>query len=132
MTMFSNVLNSLIKITWRQKTNNNTKKKKMKIIIIKEERIHTCIVMGFRHSHIKISFTPKMIYNSFKSYWNERYLINVFVFIPSKLELKKLRERERERENMVDSYKEFWYIYIYILSFINVEIIKLMEIYTVS
>ena len=32
------------------------------IIIIKEERMHTCIVMGFRHSHIEISFTPKRIY----------------------------------------------------------------------
>ena len=31
----------------------------MKIIIIKEERMHTCIVMGFKHSHIEISFTPK-------------------------------------------------------------------------
>ena len=28
LTMFSNVLNSLIKITWRQKTNNNTKENK--------------------------------------------------------------------------------------------------------
>ena len=47
-----------------KKTNNNTKenKKKMKMIIIKEERMHTYIVMGFRHSHIEISFTPKMIY----------------------------------------------------------------------
>ena len=34
---------------------------KMKIII-KEERMHTYIVMGFRHSHIEISFTPKRIY----------------------------------------------------------------------
>jgi len=34
----------------------------MKIIIIKEERMHICIVMGFRHSHIEISFTPKRIY----------------------------------------------------------------------
>ena len=32
------------------------------IIIIKEERMHTCIVMGFTHSHIEISFTPKKIY----------------------------------------------------------------------
>ena len=35
---------------------------KMKIIIIKEEKMHTCIVMGFRYSHIEISFTPKRIY----------------------------------------------------------------------
>ena len=28
LTMFLNVLNSLIKITWRQKTNNNTKENK--------------------------------------------------------------------------------------------------------
>ena len=28
---------------------------------------------------------------------------------------------------MVDNYKEFWYIYIYILNVINIEIIKLME-----
>ena len=35
---------------------------KMKIIIIKEERMHTCIVMGFRHSYIEISFTPTKIY----------------------------------------------------------------------
>ena len=34
----------------------------MKIIIIKEERIHTCIVIGFRHSHIEVNFTPKRIY----------------------------------------------------------------------
>ena len=34
----------------------------MKIIIIKEERMHTCIVIGFMHSHIKISFTAKRIY----------------------------------------------------------------------
>ena len=34
----------------------------MKIIIIKEEIMHTCIVMRFRHSHIEISFTLKMIY----------------------------------------------------------------------
>ena len=34
----------------------------MKIIIIKEERMHIYIVMRLRHSHIKISFTPKMIY----------------------------------------------------------------------
>ena len=53
----------------------------MKIIIIKEERMHTCIVMGFRHLYIEISFTPTKIYrviyilvefhlkyNSFKSY----------------------------------------------------------------
>ena len=46
-----------------KKTNNSTKEiKKMKIIIIKEERMHTCIVMGFRHSHIEISFTPEKIY----------------------------------------------------------------------
>ena len=32
------------------------------IIIIKEERMHTYIFMGFRHSHIEISFTPKRIY----------------------------------------------------------------------
>ena len=36
--------------------------KKMKIIIIKEERMRTCIVIGFMHSHIEISFTPKRIY----------------------------------------------------------------------
>ena len=35
---------------------------KMKIIIIKEEKMHTYIVMGFRYSHIEISFTPKRIY----------------------------------------------------------------------
>ena len=35
---------------------------KMKIIIIKEEKMHTYIVMGFRYSHIEISFTPKGIY----------------------------------------------------------------------
>ena len=34
---------------------------KMKIIV-KEERMHTYIVMRFRHSHIKISFTAKKIY----------------------------------------------------------------------
>ena len=74
------------------------------IIIIKEERIHTCIVMGFRHSHIEISFTPKMIYNSFKSYWNEKYLINVFVFIPSKLELKKGHmKKKKKKKKRVDS-----------------------------
>ena len=32
------------------------------IIIIKEERMHTFIVIGFMHSHIEISFTPKRIY----------------------------------------------------------------------
>ena len=32
------------------------------IIIIIKERMHTCIVTGFRHSHIEISFTPKKIY----------------------------------------------------------------------
>ena len=35
---------------------------KMKIIIIKEKRMHTYIVLEFRHSHIEISFTPKGIY----------------------------------------------------------------------
>ena len=35
---------------------------KMKIIIIKEEKMHTCVVMGFRYLHIEISFTPKRIY----------------------------------------------------------------------
>ena len=47
---------------------------------------------------------------------------------------KKLKKKKkRDKENMVDSYKEFWYIYIYIyiLNDINIEIIKLMEIYTV-
>ena len=43
--------------------------------------------------------------------------------------------KKKEKDNVVDSYKEFWYIYIYIyiyiLNVINVEIIKLMEIYTV-
>ena len=39
--------------------------------------------------------------------------------------------KKREKENVVDSYKEFRYIYIYILNVINVEIIKLMKIYTV-
>ena len=35
---------------------------KMKIIIIiKEERMHNCIVMGFKDSHIEICFTPKRI-----------------------------------------------------------------------
>ena len=45
------------------------------IIIIKEERMHTCIVMGFRYSHIEISFTPKRIYmviyiGRVRSIWN--------------------------------------------------------------
>ena len=63
MTMFSNVLNSLIKITWREKTNINTKEdKKNENNNNKEERMHTYIVMRFRHSHIEISFTPKKIY----------------------------------------------------------------------
>ena len=35
--------------------------------------------------------------------------------------------KKRETQNVVDSYKEFWYI----LNVINVEIIKLMEIYTI-
>ena len=39
--------------------------------------------------------------------------------------------KKKEKENAVDSYKEFIYIYIYILNVINIEIIELMEIYTV-
>ena len=63
LTMFSNVLNSLIKITWRVKTNINTKENKQnENNDNKEERMHTCIVMGFRHSHIEISFNSKRIY----------------------------------------------------------------------
>ena len=67
--MFSNVLNSLIKITWRQKTNNNTKENEQNENNNnnnnnnnKEERTHTYIVMGFKYSHIEISFTSKRIY----------------------------------------------------------------------
>ena len=63
MTMFLNVLNLLIKITWRQKTNNNTDENKQ----------------------------------------NENNNNNK--------NLKK-KKREREKENVVDSYKEFWYIYV--------------------
>ena len=79
MTMFSNVLNSLIKITWRQKTNNKTKEKKQQQQQQhnnnnnnnnKKERMYTCIVMRFRHSHIEISFTPKMIYEVIHFIWN--------------------------------------------------------------
>ena len=35
---------------------------KIIIIIIIEERMHTYIVMGFKHSHVEISFTSKRIY----------------------------------------------------------------------
>ena len=43
----------------------------------------------------------------------------------------KIKKKKREKENVVDSYKEFSYIYIYIVNVIHVEIIKLMEIYIV-
>ena len=61
MTMFSNVLNSLIKITWRQKTNNNTKENKQNENNNNKRRKNVYL-MGFRYSHIEISFTPKRIY----------------------------------------------------------------------
>ena len=48
-----------------------------------------------------------------------------------KLKIKKIKKKKREKENVVDSYKEFSYIYIYIVNVIHVEIIKLMEIYIV-
>ena len=63
MTMFSNVLNSLIKITWRQKTNNNTKENKQNENNDNKRRKNAYLhCQGFRHSHIEISFTPKSIY----------------------------------------------------------------------
>ena len=64
MTMFSNVLNSLIKITWRQKTNNNTKENKQNEKDNNNKRRKNAYLHchGIKYSHIKISFTPKRMY----------------------------------------------------------------------
>ena len=43
--------------------------------------------------------------------------------------MNRMKKERKKKENIVDSYKEFWYIYIF--NVINVKIIKLMEIYTV-
>ena len=61
MTTFSNVLNSLIKITRRQKINNNTEENKQNENNNTKRR-KNAYLMGFRHSHIEIRFTPKRIY----------------------------------------------------------------------
>ena len=63
--MFLNVLNLLIKITWRQKTNNNTDENKQ---------------------------------NENNNNNNKKLKIKI---------------KKREKENVVDSYKEFWYIYMW-------------------
>ena len=60
---FSNVLNSLIKITWRQKTNNNTKENKQN-----ENNNNKRRKNAYMHCHRIYAFTywnklhPKRIY----------------------------------------------------------------------
>ena len=83
--MFSNVLNSLIKITWRQKTNNNTKENKQNKNKQNNNNNKECIPAlswdlgihilkyaslqkGYIGLYILVEFHLK--YNSFKSYWN--------------------------------------------------------------